>query len=60
MTVQTCLMDEVGEGSERTLRITLRGLDSRLDRSLQQILYESAPEATLDGRPLPVALGKMR
>lgn len=59
VTVQTCLIDAVGKDGQ-SIRITLRGLDTRLDRALQSVVYESSPESTLDGQPLPVALGQMR
>lgn len=57
--VHDCIVDEVIM-DDTTLRVVLRGKESILDSALQRSLYSSSPEATLDGRPLPVAIGRMR
>lgn len=47
------------EQTEETMRVVLRGLDTRLDRPLQPQLYDdTAPNANLEGSPVPILLGR--
>jgi hypothetical protein len=57
--VARCIMDSV-EKLQETIKINLRGMDSKLDRPLQPVLYDdSVPNAELQGTPLPITIGSV-
>jgi hypothetical protein len=55
--VARCIIDRL-EQLDDSIRVILRGMDSRLDRPLQPVLFDdTTPNVSVRQQPLPVAIG---